>query len=516
MQNKLKKLEKENAELRAQLQSMQSAFAELQLENAELKRRNQYLLLQMYGRTSEKMDSRQMELLLGLPGIEEETEIEETLLPPLPARRRTRRERKPRIAEHLPTEDVIIEPEEVKQAPQDYVLIGEEITQELEVVPPKYFRRRFIRRKYTNKANRNQPPVMAALPARLIEGGYAGPGLLTDIILKKYVDHLPLYRQEKILKTRYGIDLSRKTMSDWVGKVADWLKPIYNHLYDELREGGYLQIDETPVRYCQAEGGGSRQGYFWVYHRPDTGVLYEWHTGRGADCLKPMLDTFSGTIQSDGYAAYNSYAKNRNQREHDAGRPRAIELAACWAHARRKFFEARDERPGLAGWLLNQIGLLYGIEKELRALKAGPQLRQAVRASQSSTILARIRRVLAKKAASLLPRSQLGAAISYTLGLWDELTRFRDDGRLEIDNNLVENAVRPTAVGKKNWLFIGHPEAGERSAILYTMLENCRRLGINPQEYLYDVLSRLPTMTNWQTHELTPANWLAARQRQAA
>ena len=367
-----------------------------------------------------------------------------------------------------------------------------------------------------NKADRNQPPILAELPPRLIEGGYASPGLITDIILKKYVDHQPLYRQEQVLWRRYGIDLSRKTMSDWVGKAADWCTPIYNHLYDELREGGYLQIDETPVRYCQAEGGGSGQGYFWVYHRPGIGVLYEWHTGRGAECLKPMLEGFRGTVQSDGYAVYNSYAKDRNQRECDAGRPRAIELAACWAHARRKFFEARAERPGLAGWVLNQIGLLYHIEESLRAQQAGPRLRQAVRSAQSGPILARIRRALDKKVASLLPRSQLGAAIGYALGLWDELVRFRDDGRLEIDNNLVENAVRPTAIGKKNWLFIGHPEAGERSAILYTLLENCRRLGINPQEYLLDVLTRLPLMTNQHTHELTPANWLAARKAKAA
>lgn len=514
MRDELETLRKENAELKAGFKALQSLVDELRAENHYLKEKNQCLLNRMYGRSSEKLDDRQLELLLGLP--KSEITAIEVILPPLPARRRVRRARKPRLGDNLPTEDIIIDPEEVKQTPENYVQIGEEITQEFDVILPKYFRRRFIRRKYKNKTNRNQPPILAALPPRLIEGGYAGPGLLTDIILKKYVDHLPLFRQERILRTRFGIDLSRKTMSDWIGKVADWLKPVYNHIYDELRKGGYLQIDETPVRYCQAEGGGSAQGYFWVYHRPGTGVLYEWHTGRGAECLKSMLDGFSGTVQSDGYGAYECYAKGRNQLEHEVGRPKAIELAACWAHGRRKVFEARAERPGLAGWLLNQIGLLYGIEEELRRQKAGPQLRQAVRAAQSGMILARIRRALDKKATGLLPRSQLGAAINYILGLWDELIRFRDDGRLEIDNNLVENAVRPTAVGKKNWLFIGHPEAGERSAILYTLLENCRRLGINPQEYLHDVLTRLPTMTNKHTHELTPANWLAARKKMAA
>lgn len=516
MRNELQTLRTENQALQEQVRILTDTVAVLQAENKALHQKNQHLLSQLFGRSSERLDPRQMELRLGLTPTEAETVPAELPPPAQPSRPRVRRVSKPRMADDLPTEDIIIDPEEVKLSPEAYELIGEEITQELDVVPPKYYRRRFIRRKYTSKGDRNQPPILAALPPRLIEGGYASPGLVTDIILKKYMDHLPLYRQEQILKMRFGIDLSRKTMCDWIGKAADWLKPIYLHLYADLRKGGYLQIDETPVRYSRSEGGGSGQGYFWVYHRPGGGVLFEWHTGRGAERLKTMLDPFSGKVQCDGYAAYGSYARARNQREHDAGRPSAIELAACWAHARRKIFEAREEHPLVAGWLLNQIGLLYRIEEQLRIQKAGPNLRQAVRVSQSGMILARIRRALDKKLTAYLPQSRLGAAIGYTLGLWNELLRFRDDGRLEIDNNGVENAIRPTAVGKKNWLFIGHPEAGERSAILYTLLENCRRLGLNPQEYLKDVLTRLPTMTNRQTHELIPANWAAARRKQVA
>ena len=512
MASELARLQAEKQELLSLVQSLQATIAQLETDNKLLKDQKQFLLGRLFGRSSETLDSRQMELLLGLVAAP----VEEPPCPPALVPRRSSRARKPRLPADLPTEDIIIEPEEVQQAPAAYRLIGEEITQELDYVPPKYFRRRFIRRKYTSNADRSRPPIIAALPPRLIEGGYAGAGLLTDILLKKYVDHLPLYRQERILRTRHGIELSRKTMSDWVRGVADWLKPIYNHLRDELRGSGYLQVDETPVRYCLAEGGGSGQGYFWVYHRPGASVLYEWHTGRGAECLKPMLDGFSGTVQCDGYGAYDSYAKERNHREREAGRPKAIELSGCWAHARRKVFEAREEAPGLAAWWLRQIGHLYRVEEDLRCRHAGPRLRQAVRAGHSGMILARIRRVLDLKVGAHLPRSQMGAAIRYALGAWEELLRFRDDGRLEIDNNLVENAIRPTALGKKNWLFIGHPEAGERSAIIYTLLENCRRLGINPQAYLHDVLTRLPAMTNRQTHELTPANWAAARKAKAA
>ena len=258
------------------------------------------------------------------------------------------------------------------------------------------------------------------------------------------------------------------------------------------------------MRYLGEDGTGSSQGYLWVYHRPGGDVLYEWHTSRAAVCLDGMLKEFHGTVQCDGYGAYSSYVKGRND----------IQLAACWAHARRKFHEARDECPVQAEWILNQIGHLYLIERQLRG--RGPRLRQAIRSSESAMILARLEKVLKVKLGRHRPTSAMGSAIAYTLSLWPQLLRFRDDGQLEIDNNLVENAIRPTALGKKNWMFIGHPAAGDRSAIIYTLLENCKRRGINPREYLHDVLSRLPAMTNQQTASLTPANWLAARAKTRA
>jgi transposase len=509
----LKRMLAENVQLREQVQELQARVLALENENRDLKQKNSYLINQVFGRRSEILNPNQLEFLLGLPKTEIYVEPPVvSLLPVKTQSRRVRKARKFRLPEDLPTEDIIIDPKEVIAFPEAYRYIGEEITRELDVILPKYFLRRFIRRKYMSKANRNQPPLLGELPPRLIEGGYASAGLLTDIVLKKYVDHLPLYRQEQILRSRYGIELPRKTMADWMRVTADWLSPIYRHIRDGLKKSGYLQIDETPVRYCLAEGGGSGQGYFWVYHhpplagRPGGEVLYEWHTGRGTECLDKMLDDFAGKVQCDGYGAYGSYAKDHKK----------IVLAACWAHARRKFFEAREESPRFAGFVLNQIGHLYKIEEELRTHRAGPRLRHAVRAAQSGMILERIHRVLLRKRTLYLPQGQMGKAIAYALGLWEELMRFRDDGRLEIDNNLVENAIRPTAVGKKNWLFIGHPEAGDRSAIIYTLLENCKRLGINPQEYLHDVLTKLPSMTNMQTHELTPVNWLAAHKKKVA
>ena len=235
-------------------------------------------------------------------------------------------------------------------------------------------------------------------------------------------------------------------------------------------------------------------------------VLYEWHTGRGSECLEDMLDEFAGVAQCDGYSAYPSYAKGRDD----------LVLAGCWAHARRRFHEALEEAPGLARWILNQVQALYAIEAGLRAAKAGPNLRGAVRSAQSRMILDRLGKALRLRMTVHLPRGKMGEAIAYALKFWVQLNRFCEDGRLEIDNNLVENAIRPTAIGKKNWLFFGAPDAGERSAVIYSLLATCRRYGIDRREYLHDVLSRLPSMKIAEVAELTPAAWAARRKVKAA
>jgi hypothetical protein len=241
-------------------------------------------------------------------------------------------------------------------------------------------------------------------------------------------------------------------------------------------------------------------GYFWTASRPSGDVVYQWQTSRGAACLDNVLPVdFRGIVQCDGYSAYGSFARKRED----------IELAACWAHVRRKFHEAREQDPLMATWLLRQINHLYGIERKLRRAKSGPQLRAAMRAHQAKPVYARLHRVLTrlKIKRRYLPRSGMGMAIAYTLNLWPQLGVYLADGRVEIDQNLVENAIRPTALGKKNWLFVGQAETGQRSAILYTIVECCRRRGLDPDAYLNHVLTRLPFATNWQIAELTPEAW---------
>ena len=501
MERALERLNKENAELRAGLKQVLS-------ENALLRQKVQLLLRRLFGKKSEKLNPAQLELLLaGLNEIQDPDTDPEPEPPPRQAQPSKKREKtKPTLPSDLPTEQVIIDPPEVAANPENYKLIGEEVTEELDVSPTKYFRRLIIRRKYVSRKDREEAPVIAELPLRPIDNSLASAGLLADIAVQKYADHIPLYRQERILREAYRINLPRKTMADWMYATSEWLKPLYRLIAEDIRSGGYMQVDETPVTYLQAEEGGSRKGYFWVFHKPGGEVYFEWHTTRASECLDGMLKDFKGVVQSDAFPGYACYAKTKD----------GIKLAGCWAHVRRKFDEARTESSRLAAWFLKQIVNLYDIERISRKERAGPNLRQAYRSAGSRMIVERIKKALEIKKKKHLPGGLMGKAISYTLDNWNELMVFCEDGRLEIDNNLVENAIRPTALGKKNWLFIGHPEAGDRSAILYTILASCRRLNINAREYLTDVLSRLPSMKISEVASLTPANWLAKRTQKAA
>jgi transposase len=398
----------------------------------------------------------------------------------------------------------VIDPEEVQAQPEQWRCIGQEVSEQLDYEPARFLRRRLVRRKYVSRRDVLITPIIAPLPGVLHERGGAAAGLLAQIVVGKYVDHLPLYRQEQIYRTRHGVSLSRPSLVRWVELVADWLKPIYQDIRTGVMAGGYVQVDETPVRYLAPGHGKTRTGYFWTASRPGGDAIYQWETSRAAACLDNVLPVdFRGTVQCDGYAAYASFARHK---EH-------IQLAACWAHARRKFYEAREQDPLIAGWLLRQIGHLYRIERKLRWSRSGPRLRDSVRAHQARPIYDRLHRVLTRLTMKrrYLPRSRIGLAIAYTLNLWPLLGVYLGDGRVEIDQNLCENAIRPTALGKKNWLFIGEAEAGERSAILYTIVESCRRRGLDPYAYLRDILTRLPNSTNWQIESLTPQAWELGR-----
>lgn len=466
-----------------------------------LRQKIDLLVRRVFGSSSEALDQKQLELLLQLPNpatVKALAAIPEKL--PAPVSRKVA-VRKDRLPENLPVVEEVIEPAAVKAEPEHWRCIGQEVSEQLDYEPARFLRRRTIRKKYVHRARLDAAPVIAPLPERLQDRSLPAPGLLAHILVAKYCDHLPLYRQEQIFARRHQVHLPRQTLARWVALAADWLQPIYEQIRTGVMAGGYVQVDETPVSYLEPGHGRTKQGYFWTAGCPQGDVFFRWETSRATACLNQVVPpTFTGTVQSDGYPAYRAFVN---------GRSAVITLAGCWAHVRRKFYEASETAPQMSGWLLRQIQHLYRVEASLREHRAGPRLRQAMRASHSRPIVERLEKVLLRLKARgrYLPQSGLAQAIDYALGQWPTLTVYLNDGRVEIDNNLVENAIRPTAIGKKNWLFIGDAEAGQRSAILYTIIESCRLRGLDPYAYLREILTRLPNMTNRQIPEVVPAVW---------
>ncbi|HMJ13102.1 MAG TPA: IS66 family transposase [Polyangiaceae bacterium] len=400
---------------------------------------------------------------------------------------------------HVPvTETIEIVPEPVKRDPELYEKIGEERTFEIDVLPPKLVKREIVRPKYRHRLERSRAPVVAAAPARVVPGGYASAGLIAWIVISKYVDHLPLYRQEQ-MSVRWGAAISRRTMCDWVEVAAMWLEPVYRQMHQGLLAGDYLQADETPVRCNDPDHktGSTLQCYLWVISRPGADVIFEWRLSRRHEELTSLLAGFKGILQSDAYGAYPHHEKTH------AG----VVRVGCWAHARRYFVEALGNHPKPARVVLRLIGRLYQLEAEWDEAKVGDG-RAALRQKHFARTLRWLHRIAVDQSRRALPKSQLGIACTYLLNDWAALSAHPQHAVTRIDNNLVENAIRPSAIGKKNWLFIGHPAAGQRSAIIYSLVVSCQRHGKDPLAYLRDVLARLPAMTNRDDlAALTPARW---------
>jgi transposase len=338
--------------------------ARLEKENALLRQKLDLLIRKLFGAQSEKLDPAQ--LLLLLQGFDDGPKAPEPVAEEAPRRSTDPsppRERRPRLPEHLPVVEEVLDPAPVKERPEAWRCIGEEISEPLDYEPARFLRRRLIRRKYVRRGEVDAVPVIAPLPEGLQERCLAAPGLLTQILISKYCDHLPLYRQEQIYRRRHGVYLPRQSMARWAGLAADWLRPIYEQMRTGILAGGYIQVDETPVCYLAPGHGKTKQGYLWAYSRPGGDVLFDWQTSRAASCLDNIIAAdFSGTLQCGGYSAYPTFAQRRSG---------AITLAGCWAHARRKFHEALDQAPPTAGWVVRQIQHLYRVEKELRKKHAG-------------------------------------------------------------------------------------------------------------------------------------------------
>ncbi len=413
---------------------------------------------------------------------------------------------------HLPVQEtVVIEPEAVRADPGLYEKIAEERTFEVDVIPPKLFKREIIRPKYRHRLDRNRAPLLAPAPPRVVAGGFASAGLIAWALTAKYCDHLPLYRQEKMLARwaclpGQGAPISRQNLSEWVGAATALLEPLSKRMKHELLGGGYVQVDETPVRCHDPDvvDGKTTQGYLWGLSRPGGEVVFEWRLSRQHAEAEKLLGDYQGLLQTDGYEAYPAYVR---------AHPRVVWLG-CWAHARRKFHDALTEAPARAGFVLRLIGQLYHYEAVWsRHGGTGPNLRAALRQGHFGLTLALLEKTAQRLQTLCLPRSQLGQACAYLLGHWMPLTAHLEHGRTRLDTNAVENAIRPSKLGVKNWLFVGHPDAGNRAAVLYSLIVSCQRRGHDPHAYLKDVLARLPRMTNRDDlRPLLPAHWQAPAQ----
>jgi transposase len=330
----------------------------------------------------------------------------------------------------------------------------------------------------------------------LIPQSRLGLGLAVHIVLTRFDDHLSFYRLEQQFRERHGLVIPRQQIVQWVEHIATWLRPLYDAMWRVMFAGGYLQIDETPVKVLDPEVlGKAARGYLWFYAVPGGDVILEFDSSRGLAPVRNRLQGFVGTIQTDAYEVYQSLERKETD----------IQRIACLAHCRRYFLKAVKENLAAAVWFITQIRSLYRIEDETRDLP--PQQRYQRRLEAAPDIWEQMKARADELKPLLLPQSTLGKAVNYFSNEYEPLKGYLRDGRWEIDNNLIENSIRPTAVGRRRWLFIGHPDAGWRSAVIYSILVSCRRRGINPHEYLTDVLGRLPSARTSNIQELLPANW---------
>ena len=493
-----------------ELAEKEQLLAEARSYIAELKR-------QLYGPKADKLSAEQEEQLRQVAGdLKEQAQrpppvsrdvLEAELTPkdPEKLKRESRQRRHPLPPVQLEVQRVVLEPDNpvCDTCHEPGRKIGEEVTTEYEYVAAKLICKETVRPKYARACPCAPEAVsIAPLPPRLVPQSKLGLGLAVYLLLSRFDDHIAYYTLERIFRERHGVIIPRQQMVQWVEKIAFLLLAVYNGIWTELQATGYLQIDETPVKVLDREvKGKAATGYLWFYSHPQGDVLLEFCTGRGREGPEKRLADFQGTIQSDGYAVYDSLRKQR---------PSLLKRLGCLAHIRRKWYKAAEESCSEAIWFIGQIRQLYLIEDETRDLSHSE--RKAVRRQKAPALWrAMKRRALELKAnPRLLPQSSLGKAVNYFLNEYTAAVGYLRDGHYLIDNNLVENDVRPSVVGRKRWLFIGHPDAGWRSAVIYTIIQSCRRRGINPQEYLTDVLRRLPSMTNQQVHELLPSRWKPA------
>lgn len=438
-----------------------------------------------FGPRSEQLDPDQLQL--GLEDIE--TALAEAEAISERHRERSQRPRKTNrgsLPAHLERIEQLIDVED-KSCPccgGALHAIGEDVSERLDVVPTT-FRVLVTRRPRYGCRSCEGAVVQAPAPARIVEGGIPTEAVIAQVLVSKYADHLPLYRQAQIY-ARQRVELDRSTLADWVGHAAWYLRPLRDHVLEELRRSERLFADETTAPVLDPGRGRTKTGQIWAYARDDRPwagsdppmVAYVYASDRKSERAEAHLKDFAGILQVDGYGGYAALARRRND----------VSLAFCWAHVRRKFYELADKSP-VATEVLRRIASLYAIEEEVRGTSA--EQRRAARNERSRPIVDDLRQYLDARNRQLSAKSKLAEAIRYALTRWNGLARFLDDGRVDLDSNAVERSIRPLALNRKNALFAGSDEGGDNWAVIATLIENCKLSGLNPHVWLTETLSKL-------------------------
>ncbi len=393
-----------------------------------------------------------------------------------------------KLPENLPVVEETIEPEGLTE---DMVKMGEEITEILEYTPAQFFKRRIIRPKYVNK--KTQEIKIASLPSRPIEKCLAGNSVLTQILVSKYVDHLPLYRQQQIFK-RADIEIAPSTIDSWVAQCGNLLEPLYDRMVEYVKNQRYLQADETTLKVLDSDKKGQTHlGYLWVYHAVMSKMcVFDYQEGRSTEAAREMLTNFRGALQTDGYKVYQHYCLNPE-----------VKHLACWAHARRYFEKALAQDKKRASHVLQEIQKIYAIERKSADLTA--EEKHAVRLEEALPIINDLGEWMHRQRNAVLPKSLIGKAIEYCTNLWASLMNYLENGNYQIDNNAIENKIRPVAIGRKNYLFAGSHKGAKRTAIFYTFFANCKINNVNPEKWLNKVLEIIADYPCNKLQDLFPA-----------
>jgi len=493
------KIKPPTVELPKDVGTLQQMIVELLADVDDLNKQLAWYKRYVFGRRSEKVDPSQLILFeddrAGAEESPQETSVDDSSRPK--KHNSNHKGRRPLAAE-LPRERIEHHPPKEQQICSECghqkEIIGEKITKQLDYVPASFVVRQHIRYKYACKQCQ-EGVCIADLPAFPIEKGRPGSGLLAHVLTSKYADHLPLHRMEGIF-ARHGVDLQRSTLCDWVGASAELLYPIVKELHRQILESAKIHTDDTPVPVQIRGHKKTRKGYLWVYIGEGNNVVFDYTPTHCREGPIAFLDDYDGFVQADAYQGYDKlFAKGK------------CTEVGCWAHARRKFFEAKESDPVRAYQMLAFIRELYDVEREAKEEDLDAVGIVKLHQQKSKPILKKIRVHLEGWSGQVLPKSPMGKAVTYALGQWIALNRYVDYAILSIDNNLAERVLRMVVIGRKNWLFAGSDNGGRRAAVIYSLVASCKLCGIDPFVYLRDVLDRVSTHPAKRIVELTPSGW---------